>query len=102
MSSSPVKTIAAQAARSVGRRLRARRQLAARPAPAPAPPRLRERAEPVAASIPLPVAAAYPAGEPEEQRAGDGELDALRGALVRELDRLATDDECSASFRRAG
>jgi hypothetical protein len=44
--------------------------------------------------IPLPQA-----GEP---RADTAELDALRGALVHELDRLAADDDCSASFRRAG
>ena len=93
MSTGPVRTIAA----SVGRRLRARRGRAAGLAAAP---RLREHAEP-APSIPLPLAAA-PFEEPEEPGAPEAELDALRGALVRELDRLAAEDECSAAFRRAG
>jgi hypothetical protein len=33
--------------------------------------------------------------------AAEAELDTLRGELVRELDRLAADDDGSASFRRA-
>jgi hypothetical protein len=32
--------------------------------------------------------------------AAEAELDTLRGELVRELDRLAADDDGSASFRR--
>lgn len=97
MSSGPVRTIAASAARSVGRRLRARGGRGAH-AEAPAA-RLREHAE-AARSIPLPLARGR-VEEPEEPGAPEAELDALRGALVRELDRLATDDTCSASFRRA-
>ncbi|MEA2437810.1 MAG: hypothetical protein QOF65_2366 [Thermoleophilaceae bacterium] len=38
-----------------------------------------------------------PAAVPE---AAEAELDTLRGELVRELDRLAADDDGSASFRR--
>ena len=38
-----------------------------------------------------------PATAPE---AAEAELDTLRGELVRELDRLAGDDDGSASFRR--
>lgn len=92
-----MRAIAATAARRVGERLRSRtRGGAGSPAAAP---RLREHAEP-AASIPLPRADGE-LEEPEEQGAPEAELDALRGALVRELDRLATDDGCSASFRRA-
>jgi hypothetical protein len=47
---------------------------------------------------------AEPLGDPAalDARADSAELDALRGALVHELDRLAADDDCSASFRRAG
>jgi hypothetical protein len=43
-----------------------------------------------------------PAGDPPgEQRADDARLDALRGELVHELDRLAAADQgCSAGFRR--
>ena len=36
-----------------------------------------------------------------DARADGAELDALRGALVRELDRLAAADDGSAGFRRA-
>jgi hypothetical protein len=41
-------------------------------------------------------------GEPPspDSSAGEAELDTLRGELVRELDRLAEDDDGSASFRR--
>ena len=84
-----MKTLAAHAARTVRRRLRGAapvRHVAAEPAPA-APP-----------SVPLPQAPLAGAAEPA---ADDAQLDALRGALVRELDRLAADDDCSASFRRA-
>lgn len=43
-----------------------------------------------------------PAREPERSEpADDARLDALRGELVRELDRLAASDRaCSADFRR--
>jgi hypothetical protein len=98
MSSGPVRTIAASAARSFGRRLRARTRRG--PAAPAAVPRLREHAEPVP-SVPLPLAGGPP-GEPEEPGAPEAELDALRGALARELDRLAAEDACSASFRRGG
>jgi hypothetical protein len=91
-----MRTIAATAARSVGRRLRARQ--GRRAGPALAAPRLREHAEPEP-SIPLPVAGDW--REEPEEGAPEAELDALRGALVRELDRLAADDTCSAAFRRA-
>jgi hypothetical protein len=37
----------------------------------------------------------------DAERADGAELDALRGALVRELDRLAAGDAGSSSFRRA-
>ena len=93
-----MKAFAAEAARTVGRRLRARRHEAAA-----GRTRVRGHAGPVPAavrSVPLPQA---PLGdEPSpEPAAGDAELDALRGALVRELDRLAAGDDCSASFRRS-
>ena len=101
MSTHPVKSLAASAARTVGRRLRARRGRMAVPA------RVRDhagpgepRAEVEPRVVPLPQAAA-PAAD-EEPRADSAELDALRGALVHELDRLAGEDDCSASFRRAG
>ncbi|HEX8647786.1 MAG TPA: hypothetical protein VF715_12875 [Thermoleophilaceae bacterium] len=97
MSTGPVRTIAATAARSFGRRLRARGGRGA--AHGPGTPRLREHAEP-APSIPLPVAGDW-RDEPEEDGVPEAELDALRGALVRELDRMAADDDCSAAFRRA-
>jgi hypothetical protein len=94
MSTGPVKTLAAHAARSVGRRLRARRE-GARVAR-----RVRGHAEPPPPppSVPLPQAPREP--EAAELSADAAELDALRGALVRELDRLAAGDDCSASFRR--
>jgi hypothetical protein len=93
-----VRTIAASAARSFGRRLRGRTRRG--PAAPAATPRLREHAKPVP-SVPLPLAGA-PAAEPEEPGAPEAELDALRGALVRELDRLAAGEDCSAAFRRSG
>ncbi|HEX8053684.1 MAG TPA: hypothetical protein VF517_11895 [Thermoleophilaceae bacterium] len=110
MRTHPVKEFAAEAARTVGRRVRARRRgHHADAAPAAPAPR----------SIPLPQVPLNAAKQPAngaldargsagadelhapEAAADDGELDALRGALVRELDRLAADDDCSASFRRA-
>ena len=93
-----MKAFAAEAARSVGRRLRARRggHVVARS-------RVRGHAappQPAPRSIPLPQAPS-PDDVDATPVAGEAELDALRGALVRELDRLAADDDCSASFRRA-
>jgi hypothetical protein len=93
-----VKTLAAQAARTVGRRLRARREGARRTQ------RVRGHAEPPAVTAPVPVRSVpLPQVAPVAEAAADeAELDALRGALVRELDRLAAaDDDSSASFRRA-
>jgi hypothetical protein len=99
MSTRPVKTFAAEAARTFGRRLRAARRdgasarsRRARGHSGPAP------ATPVSAAVPLPQA---PRLDEIAPVADEAELDALRGALVRELDRLAADDDCSASFRRA-
>lgn len=40
-------------------------------------------------------------GEPPTEEAGDAQLDELRGELVRELDRMASDTSGSACFRRA-
>jgi hypothetical protein len=93
MSTLPVRTIAAEAARSVGRRLRAR----GRQGGPPARTRGHSGAPPA-----LPTTHEVHVLDPEigEPQAADAELDALRGALVRELDRLAADDDCSASFRR--
>jgi hypothetical protein len=92
MTSGPVKTLAAHAARTVRQRLRGgapvRRVVAEPQAPRAVP----------APVVPLPQAPLPSAAEPA---ADDAELDSLRGALVRELDRLAADDDCSASFRRA-
>jgi hypothetical protein len=91
-----VKEFAAEAARTVGRRMRARTRGHVAPPPAP-PPR----------SIKLPQARPPEAEPPHavmdgaQPAADDAQLDALRGALVHELDRLAADDDCSASFRRA-
>jgi hypothetical protein len=81
MSTGTVKTLAVY----VGRRLA--RRMWEHPSPEPAPP-------PAPRSVPLPQAAR------EEPAADAAELDSLRGALVRELDRLAAGDDCSASFRR--
>ena len=60
--------------------------------------RWRRRHEP---PQPAPAAAlkAAPVGTPQTE-AAEAELDTLRGELVRELDRLAADDDGSASFRR--
>jgi hypothetical protein len=41
-----------------------------------------------------------PPAAPAAADAGEAELDTLRGELVRELDRLAGDDDGSGSFRR--
>jgi hypothetical protein len=93
MSTHPVRALAAEAARSVGRRLRARRRHGAH-----APGRVRGHVgpapQPEVKTIPLPLAVVEPQAE-------DAELDELRGALVRELDRLAAEDDGSAGFRRA-
>lgn len=94
MSTHPVRTLATEAARSVSRRLRTRRSRGQ----APARPRGHVSAAPEPAAIPLPQA---PRAVERDERVAEAELDALRGALVRELDRLAADDDCSASFRRA-
>jgi len=53
-------------------------------------------------AAPAPVAAIRAGlGEPPAASdAAEAELDTLRGELVRELDRLAADDDGSASFRR--
>jgi hypothetical protein len=95
-----MKAFAAEAARTVGRRLRARGQEAIG-----ASARRRGHAAgpaPQALSTPVPLPQA---GLPPEAGAGpaaeEAELDALRGALVRELDRLASADGSSAGFRRA-
>jgi hypothetical protein len=40
-------------------------------------------------------------GEPPSGDADDAELDALRGELVRELDRVAADSGGSSGFRRS-
>jgi hypothetical protein len=104
MSTHPVRTIAAEAARSVGRRLRARRRQGRPPAAAPARTRGHAPAPPAQTPSRLPVAGHVEVLDPvsgHEPQAPDAELDALRGELVRELDRLAADEECSASFRRA-
>ena len=106
----PVRHLAASAARTVGRRLRERRERGGRA-------RLRGHAEPAAAeprAIPLPLAHRLRLAEPraegtplgeaaplDDARADAAELDSLRGALVHELDRLAARDDGSASFRRA-
>jgi hypothetical protein len=98
--------MAAEAARTFGRRLRARRRRGVAEIAGPARTRDHTGAAPAAAepprAIPLPQAPAHLPDGLEEPGAPDAELDALRGALVRELDRLAADDDCSASFRRAG
>ena len=65
----------------------------------------RRRGHPVRTRDHGPVAGPQPISRdhPEfELPADDAELDALRGALVHELDQLAAaDPDCSASFRRA-
>jgi hypothetical protein len=84
-----MRALAGEAARTVRRGLReARRRRGHHRVPVRAP---------VAAPEPL------SADHPEfEVMADDAELDALRGALVHELDQLAASDSgCSASFRRA-
>jgi hypothetical protein len=71
----------------VGRRLRFRRGLGEAPA-VPAP----------AAALRSGGLGEPPAAAPAE--AAEAELDALRGELVRELDRIAAEDSGSAAFRR--
>jgi hypothetical protein len=88
VSTGTVKTLAAYMGRRLARRMWEH--------PAPEPPR-----PSTPPSVPLPQAPREPAAD-ELNEADGAELDALRGALVRELDRLAADDDCSASFRRAG
>jgi hypothetical protein len=95
MTGRPVTALAAEAARTVRRRLRAARGRGA--------PRMRGHIHDLA--LPGPVQAPPEQSPPEQplqdQAADDAELDALRGQLVRELDRLAAaDQDCSASFRR--
>jgi hypothetical protein len=63
----------------------------------------RRRAE---AAEPAPAAALVAAGRglgdpPAAGAADDAELDTLRGELVRELDRMATDGGGSEAFRRS-
>jgi hypothetical protein len=60
---------------------------------------LRRRHE---AQRPAPAAAIKAArlNAPPAEAAEEAELDTLRGELVRELDRLAADDDGPASFRR--
>jgi hypothetical protein len=78
---------------------RLRRGLAAR----------RSKAAPVLSQAPAaalrglgepPASPGPPAPGPAAPDAGEAELDTLRGELVRELDRLAEDDDGSGSFRR--
>jgi hypothetical protein len=67
----------------VRRRLQRLRRRAASPPPEPAPAPARRGL-----------------GEPPAGGADDAELDALRGELVRELDRVAADSGGSSGFRR--
>jgi len=88
MSQIPMRSLARHTARSVGRRLAAAasRELA------------RRGHIPAHGSRSGPQA---PAAERVAPVADDAQLDALRGELVSELDRLATEDSgCSGSFRR--
>jgi hypothetical protein len=79
MSGREIATVATQTARSIRRRI------------AGPPERTGRPARPEGAG----------AGALPEYRADDARLDALRGELVHELDRLAAADEgCSAGFRR--
>lgn len=95
MSGRQLTIVATHTARSIRRRLAA----AARERRGHAPPE-RECAPTAAAVEPVPAHEREP--EPRaDQRADDARLDALRGELVHELDRLAAADEgCSAGFRR--
>ena len=80
MSGREIATVATQTARSIRRRI-------ARP--------------PEPADRPLRPDGAGARGAAPEYRADDARLDALRGELVHELDRLAAADQgCSAGFRR--
>jgi hypothetical protein len=77
MSGREIATVATQTARSIRRRI---------------------AGPPERAGLPEGAAGARPA---PEYRADDARLDALRGELVHELDRLAAGDQgCSAGFRR--
>jgi hypothetical protein len=88
MSGRQITTVATHTARSIRRRLvaaAARERRGHRPGQAGGHP-----AQPSAQGRPAP-----------DYRADDARLDALRGELVHELDRLAAADEgCSAGFRR--
>jgi hypothetical protein len=91
MSPTQMKTAATDTARSIRRRLAAAARERSR----------RDQSE----SPPRPELVLREAGESEAdrsaQQADDARLDALRGELVRELDRMAAVDAgCSASFRR--
>ena len=85
-----MRALAGEAARTVRRGLLEARRLRAQPARRPRD-HVPARPEPVSRD------------HPEfELPADDAELDALRGALVHELDQLAAaDEDCSADFRRA-
>jgi hypothetical protein len=61
---------------------------------------LRARHEPSRRAPAAAIAAARLSTPPPAEAAEEAELDTLRGELVRELDRLAADDDGSASFRR--
>jgi len=89
--------VMAQGRSRIGARLRRGLGLRRKPATVEAP----------ASAVPTPAPAAAlrsagGLGEPpsSESHAGEAELDTLRGELVRELDRLAEDDDGSGSFRR--
>ena len=80
MSGREIATVASQTARSIRRRIARPPEQADQAGP-------RERAD--------------HAGPAPDYRADDARLDALRGELVHELDRLAAADHgCSAGFRR--
>lgn len=86
-----MRALASEAARTVRRGLREARRRGGHPARTRqhvAPARPEQRTDPAAPDV--------------ELVASDAELDALRGALVRELDGLALRDrdDCSGSFRR--
>jgi hypothetical protein len=90
MSGRQITAVATHTARSISRRLTAAaRERSRRGHSMPAPLQRENMGAP-------------PRGPSREAGADDARLDALRGELVRELDRMATADEgCSASFRRA-
>jgi hypothetical protein len=84
-----MRALAGEAARTVRRGLREARRLRGQP-------RTRDH-------TPIARPETVSRDHPEfEVPADDAELDALRGALVHELDQLAAaDEDCSADFRRA-